>query len=384
MTKEARFIYQKRGVWYFSRRVPSDLQRHYKRSRIAFSLRTQSNRAAATRAVTLASKLEKDWLIIRWRSDGDPFSRFMNVSTRSKDRNASGPLMTEASQIYLKAKGKSRPLTFTQAVNRSVRYLVSVAGDKPIDSYVREDANSLRDALIAKGLSRASIKRTLSVLTAAINFTTRELGLEDVKVFPGVYLGEPQGLTHRTRRPIPIKEVYKVQALCRKLDDEPRWLIALISDTRMRLSEATGLIVKDIKLDDTHPHILLRPHPWRRLKTQSSERMIPLVGASLRAAKRASEATTNKFLFPRYCDELRCKGNSASATLNKWLSYRVPSGCVVHSFRHSFRDRLRAVECPPNTIDRFGGWSVEGVGETYGNGYPLGVLLRWIKSILKI
>ena len=112
--------------------------------------------------------------------------------------------------------------------------------------------------------------------------------------------------------------------------------------------------------------------------------MIPLVGASLRAAKRASEATTNKFLFPRYCDELRCKGNSASATLNKWLSYRVPSGCVVHSFRHSFRDRLRAVECPPNTIDRFGGWSVEGVGETYGNGYPLGVLLRWIKSILKI
>ena len=135
MTKEARFIYQKRGVWYFSRRVPSDLQRHYKRSRIAFSLRTKSRRAATTRAVTLASKLEEDWLTIRWRSDGDPFSRFMNVSTRSKDRNASGPLMAEASQIYLNAKGKSRPLTFTQAVNSSVRCLVSVAGDKSIGRY---------------------------------------------------------------------------------------------------------------------------------------------------------------------------------------------------------------------------------------------------------
>ena len=57
-----------------------------------------------------------------------------------------------------------------------------------------------------------------------------------------VYLGEPEGLTHTTRRPIPIKDVYKVQALCRKLDDEPRWLIALISDTGMHLSEATGVI----------------------------------------------------------------------------------------------------------------------------------------------
>ena len=383
MTKEARYIYQKRGVWYFSRRVPSDLQRHYKRSRIAFSLRTKSNRAAATRAVTLASKLEEDWLTIRWRTDNAPFSRFMNISTEAIDRNASGPLMTEASQIYLNAKGKSRPLTFTQAVNRSVRYLVSVAGDKSIGSYVREDANNLRDALIAKGLSRASIKRTLSVLRASINFTTRELGLKDIKVFSGVYLGEPEALTHTTRRPIPIKDVYKVQTLCRELDDEPRWLIALISDTGMRLSEATGLIVEDIKLDDIHPHILLRPHPWRRLKTQSSERIVPLDGASLWAAKRALEATSNKFLFPRYCDEVRCKGNSASAALNKWLSSRVPSDCVVHSFRHSYRDRLRAVECPPDIIDRLGGWSIGGVGEAYGDGYPLNVLLRWAKNILK-
>ena len=380
MTKEARYIYQKRGVWYFSRRIPGDLQRHYKLSRIAFSLRTRSRRAATTRAVTLASKLEEDWLTMRWRTDSAPFSRFMNVSTGP---NASGPLMTEAGQIYLKAKGASRPLTFTQAVTRSVRYLVSVAGDKPIDSYVREDANSLRDTLIARGLSRASIRRTLSVLRATINFTTRELGLEDVKVFSGVYLGEPEELTQTTRRSIPIKDVYKVQALCNELDDEPRWLVALISDTGMRLSEAAGLIVEDIKLDCPHPHILLRPHPWRRLKTQSSERIVPLVGASLWAAKRASETTSNMFLFPRYCDESRCKGNSASAALNKWLSSRVPPGCVVHSFRHSYRDRLRAFECPPDIIDRLGGWSIGGVGEAYGDGYPLDVLMRWAKNILK-
>ena len=160
-TKEARYIYQKRGVWYFSRRVPSDLQRHYKRSRIVFSLHTKSQRAAAVRAVTLASKLEENWLTIRWRTDGDLFSKFMNGGSLAVAGDASGPLMTEASQIYLGAKGKSRPLTFSQAVNRSVRYLVSVAGDKPVDSYERVDANKLRDALVARGLTQALLRGPL-------------------------------------------------------------------------------------------------------------------------------------------------------------------------------------------------------------------------------
>ena len=49
-----------------------------------------------------------------------------------------------------------------------------------------------------------------------------------------------------------------------------RWLLALISDTGMRLSEATGLANDDIVLGIDLPHINVRPHPWRRLKTKGS------------------------------------------------------------------------------------------------------------------
>ena len=31
-------------------------------------------------------------------------------------------------------------------------------------------------------------------------------------------------------------------------------------------------------------------------------------------------------------------------------------GGVIHSFRHSMRDRLREVECPSDIIDQIGGW----------------------------
>ena len=41
--------YLKRGVYYFNRRVPLDVSRHYKSRRINFSLRTKSVRAEKQR-----------------------------------------------------------------------------------------------------------------------------------------------------------------------------------------------------------------------------------------------------------------------------------------------------------------------------------------------
>ena len=42
----------------------------------------------------------------------------------------------------------------------------------------------------------------------------------------------------------------------------------------MRLSEALGLAKEDIKLDKPIPHIRLISHPWRSLKTRSSQKDI--------------------------------------------------------------------------------------------------------------
>ena len=172
-----------------------------------------------------------------------------------------------------------------------------------------------------------------------------------------------------------------MQSLCKEIDDEMRWLIALISDTGMRLGEAAGLLKEDIKLDEPIPHIDLKPHPWRTLKTKGSQRLIPLTKEPLWASRRLIEADDSIFAFPRYCDETSCKANSASGGLNKWLHQDVPENYVIHSFRHSLRDRLRAVECPSDIVDAIGGWRTSGVGHGYGSGYPLEVLEKWMKKL---
>ena len=99
------------------------------------------------------------------------------------------------------------------------------------------------------------------------------------------------------RKPIPIDDIRNIQSECRAIDDDMRWLIALISDTGMRLAEGAGLLKQDfIGLDTDLPYVCITKHPWRNLKTASSERKIPLVGEALWAAKRIVEAEMDQTL----------------------------------------------------------------------------------------
>lgn len=47
-----------------------------------------------------------------------------------------------------------------------------------------------------------------------------------------------------------------------------------------------------------------------------------------------------------------------------------------------FRDRLRAVECPPDIIDQLGGWKTSGVGQSYGEGHQIDITSRWMQAIV--
>jgi integrase len=77
--------------------------------------------------------------------------------------------------------------------------------------------------------------------------------------------------------------IKRVQDECFRIKDEKPLIIALISDTGMRLSEALGLSRDDVNIEHTYPHIKLKPHLWHSLKTASSRRVVPLVGASYKA-----------------------------------------------------------------------------------------------------
>ena len=378
-TKSNSYTFQKDGIWYFSRRVPADLRRHYRTGRIAYSRRTKSVRDAGVRAMSDAAKLDRHWHILRISSDDLPGKHLLTDAVQEPvaRSGAEQHSLKDAVSVYLRLKGHERPPTFEAAVRRSCGYLIDCCGMKDLKDYVRSDATKFRDYLFAKGLNGASVARIFGTVRAVINLALSEFGLAIVNPFSNVYFDHSVGV--KKRLPVKPEDIKKVQAACYKADDEMRWLVALVADTGIRLAEGAGLLRSDFINKDGILCVSIKPHPWRSLKTASSERVIPLVGSAKWAAEQIlAENTDSQFAFPKYNNGERSSANSASAALNMWLKGKIGEGYTMHSFRHSMRDRLRAVECPSDIIDQIGGWLTQGVGAAYGEGYSVEVLRKWL------
>jgi integrase len=331
-----------------------------------------------------AAKLDRHWHILRISSDDLPGKHLLAdavqepVAEPSVDEHS----LKDAVAVYLRLKGYDRPPTFEAAVRRSCGYLIDCCGMKDLKDYLRSDATKFRDYLFAKGLNGASVARVFGTVRAVINLALSEFGLAIVNPFSNVYFNQKEGV--KKRLPVQPDDIKKVQTECYKADDEKRWLIALIADTGMRLAEGAGLLRSDFIEQDGVLCVDIRPHPWRSLKTSSSARVVPLVGSAKWAAERIlAQPASSQFAFPNYNGGKRTNANSASAALNKWLKIKIGRGYTIHSFRHSMRDRLRAVECPSDVIDQIGGWLTVGVGASYGEGHNHQALTRWIVAIVE-
>ena len=363
-------------TYYFLKRVPYDLKDYYSVKRLCFSLKTKSYSSALRLTKSVLQRLDDYWLGIRLQKMDIPAIHLVKANDNVDD---SSPLISNALALYLKLKGEGKDKTFIRTANRNIEYIIKVLGNKSIRLYSSSDASKFRDWLIEQGMSNSTLKRVFSSVKAIINLSINEYGLDITNPFSKAYL---PSIENEIRESIPLEDIRVIQTESKKEDDELRWLLLLLSDSGMRLSEALGLSKDDINLNSNLPHVKLIPHKWRRLKTRNSERCIPLIGASLWASKKILEHQNNSvYAFPRYTSVDNCNANSASAALNKWLKSKLTNDYVVHGFRHSFRDRLRAVECPSEIIDQLGGWSLRSVGQGYGKGYELSVLSKWMKRI---
>ena len=172
------FSFTKNGIFYFERRVPTDLLKHYNTRKISYSLRTRSVRIAATRARRAADQLDEYWYHLRCKDAHLPGKHRLRMATGGAEANqgealSDAVLLSEAVAIYLNQKGHNRPITFHRAAERSCGYVIDVAGDKDLRAYTKKDANAFRDALIERGLSGSSITRIFGSVRSVTNFAAR-------------------------------------------------------------------------------------------------------------------------------------------------------------------------------------------------------------------
>ena len=135
------YLYKKRGVYYFTKRVPCDVKSYYKSDRIVICLRTKSNVSAIRSSKSLYQKLDDYWTSIRLTKMQVP-AEHMLVSKPLINSNSNAPLLSEALSTYLRLKGEGKDKIFVRAANRNIKYVIEVLGNyikitlKNISSYI--------------------------------------------------------------------------------------------------------------------------------------------------------------------------------------------------------------------------------------------------------
>ena len=146
---------------------------------------------------------------------------------------ATSTLISEATALYLKLKGNGKDIVFTRVAQRNANVVIDTLGDKAINEYASSEAGKLRDVLLNKGLAVTTIKRMYGSIKAIINLTMAEHGIEGRSPFSSIYMHDE---VPEERQSITSDAIRRIQRDCIAIDDEMRWLLAIISDTGMRLS----------------------------------------------------------------------------------------------------------------------------------------------------
>jgi integrase len=357
------YIICRSGTFYYNRHVPKHAVKAYGLFiRQALSKCPEEAEAYAKR---LGTVLEGSW-------NNTTSIQPVDIPTIISSFKPRTLKLSEIAMEYVAVKGiDPRPPRI------ALQSLISLAGDRDVAEYMREDAKLFLRHLEMSGNKTATIRKRINSLSAILNYAYAELDLDKRNPFSRLFI-KGEGEDSHKRGTFANEQLKWGYDKALASGSQIKLLMPLLGETGCRLAEIVGLKLEDIDLENDLIHI--RPNSARRLKTRSSQRTLPLVGYAKLAMEQALRHADDTYLFPRYIRDGKCYATHASNALNKWLKKDF-DGLTVHCLRHTFRDRLRAEECPMDLTDQIGGWkSVSSIGNSYGKVYRM----KQIKVFLSI
>jgi integrase len=225
----------------------------------------------------------------------------------------------------------------------------------------RDDGRKLVAHLQGQGNKSATVAKRISWLTAACNFGIKE-GKLKFNPFSSIV---PKAKDAERRLPFSDDDMKSIRANLDQLTPADRLMVRLLATTGMRLGEAFQT-TREAKERGIRYVIT-------GSKNDQSLRRVPLPAALL-------PHLPGPITGPLFPDD---EASNASLRLNRYLR-RIgitDPHKVVHSFRHRAQDRLRAAMCPIDIRHAILGHDDRSVAESYGEGFAVTVLKKWIDKI---
>ncbi len=423
-----KYLRLREGVYQFHRRVPNDLAERFGTTTIRRSLRTADPAEATRLCEELAREYDEEFSSLRKNSDAtaadvidtakgivqkydletfvdkvaeplrerhgkvygeeaynsDPVDAYLQPHQvealrrlQERDSDPGAIRLSDAFKIYLQQHPRGDDAAFKKKQQRDWDVLIDTVEDIKFDSLSRSHAREVIKRLQEKQLKTSTIRRTLNTMVAVINATLTEREIHRTNPFADLRI-PGAGKDTKQRKSLTTAELTEIaEAMTRDMSSATSLITLLQMELGSRIGEVSGLSVDDLYLEDEIPHLHFREHPWRSLKTASSDRRVPLVGVALAAAKAALKLPrTGNGLFPSYA---KARGaDLASAAVNKRLQ---KWGLTSHDFRHAMKDRLRDAGCTQDIRDAIQGHAHGGVAETYGRGHTLNTMREWLEKV---
>jgi integrase len=240
----------------------------------------------------------------------------------------------------------------------------TLTNSKPLKDADRDDGRKLVAHFEGEGLKSATIEKKIGWLNAMVHLAIRE-GRLKFNPFSSVV---PKRDDKQRRLPLTDADMKEVKRNLARLSESDQLLVRLLGSTGMRLSEAFE--IEGEEKEKGCRYVIVGK------KTEQSLRRVPLPAAVLPFLPK----TITGPLFPR---TTRDPPDAASKRLNRFLDDIgiADPRKVVHSLRHRAQDRLRAAACPEDVRWAILGHEEETVADSYGTGFPVTVLKKWIDKI---
>ncbi|NLS04620.1 site-specific integrase [Rhizobium sp. P32RR-XVIII] len=167
------------------------------------------------------------------------------------------------------------------------------------------------------------------------------------------------------------------------------WVYIIAIFSGMRLGEIGTLNIEDIVERYGAHFFQLWETDERGLKTEGSERIIPVHPELIRLGLLQRVARLKKAGIRRlFADLPGDDQDHVSDLFSKRFAYFLKSklemkdkGLTFHSTRHTFRDALREAGVPHDATTALGGWKPKGVDERYGDGMRPQTLVKWMNEV---
>lgn len=414
-------------TWHFRRRVPEHVRKYDKRTEIKSTLKTKDLSVAIAKRDLINAELDKIWnsLLIEEEQFTDPKKEYHQILELCRNLGIkylenkelvnndvselvkrleiveehfhSKPVakaalglvkrpaikLDDAYETHLKVRkshlqGKSEDFIrkWKNPKKRAIRHFKEACGNPSIFDIDFGMGLQFRDWWLERiefeGLQGSTANKDFSHLWSIIKDACLVEKVQMDNPFKNCKLSE----TDNQRPAFETNDIFQIINFKGLMKEHPsfRELILGMAEQGCRDSEIIGLDPqKDVILDGDIPYLDITPNRFRDLKNKPSKRRLPLVGHALDIARE----TRFKNL-----DIYKHSPDQASTKINKYLRAAglLPSEKhTLYSFRHSFKDRLDAVETPEIMVKELMGHTKGKV--KYGAGTTLEHRSVWLDKI---